>query len=156
MIVYLDLPVPEVEKRLKNHKNPALRESKALTRAYLEDLEQLYKLKYLKPMEENCHVLVYDWQDALGIGDFEGIVEDLERLEFESHEKDEQDPKMKDWYFPVEDEWCEARHKYTSQKKTLISYFRMDGAWLDCPEMWMEPWEMDALEDAWEKVSCQI
>jgi NADH dehydrogenase (ubiquinone) 1 alpha subcomplex subunit 10 len=149
LVVYLDLPVPEVQKRIKARNQPHEVNSKALTTQYLKDVEYFYKFDLLKKIEEHAHVLVYDWTDAEGVGDVEGIIEDIERLEFEKHEVNMHDPKMQDWWHPHEDEWCESRYKYTSLKWELLSYFNMESAFLDCPEIWLTGDEYSKLMSVW-------
>ncbi|CAG0914907.1 unnamed protein product [Notodromas monacha] len=147
LVVYLDVSVDEVLKRLKKRGEE---NSKALTKQYVSDLENFYKHEYLKGIEEHAHLLVYDWNEAPEAGDVEGMIEDIERLEFAKHEEDEHDPKMKDWWWPVEEELAEKRYKYSSKREELMSYFIMPGAFYDCPEVWLSSEETETFQRIWE------
>jgi NADH dehydrogenase (ubiquinone) 1 alpha subcomplex subunit 10 len=52
----------------------------------------------------HAELLIYDWSNY---GDVEVVVEDIERINFDSFDK--YDPKMKDWRLPSEWDWNTAR-----------------------------------------------
>lgn len=52
----------------------------------------------------HAELLIYDWSNY---GDVEVVVEDIERIDFDSFDK--YDPKMKDWRMPNEWAWNTAR-----------------------------------------------
>lgn len=58
--------------------------------------------------------MVYDWSEG---GDPEVIVEDLERIDFDSY--DEQDPKVADWYYSREQYWADVRMKCVNRLHIL-------------------------------------
>lgn len=51
----------------------------------------------------HAELLIYDWTEK---GDPEVVIEDIERLEFNT---DKNNPKMADWMLPEEWDWCEKR-----------------------------------------------
>lgn len=67
--------------------------SKVFTSEYLQDIEDIYKLDYLKNVISHSHVLVYDWTNE---GDISTVVEDIEFLNFDYDKKAK---KMADWRF---------------------------------------------------------
>ncbi|XP_011866932.1 PREDICTED: NADH dehydrogenase [ubiquinone] 1 alpha subcomplex subunit 10, mitochondrial [Vollenhovia emeryi] len=93
LIVYLDVPVDAVKAKIKKRGIPYEVNSKVLTTEYLQDIENIYKLDYLKNIKTHSHVLVYDWTNE---GDVSSMVEDIEALNFD-YEKGEK--KMEDWRF---------------------------------------------------------
>lgn len=55
----------------------------------------------------HAELLVYDWSNE---GDVEVVVEDIERIDFNRF--DEQDPKMKDWIYHLEEEFGYLRYLF--------------------------------------------
>lgn len=51
--------------------------SKALSDQYLNDVDSIYKQKYLKEANVASEILVYDWSNG---GETEVVVEDIERI----------------------------------------------------------------------------
>jgi NADH dehydrogenase (ubiquinone) 1 alpha subcomplex subunit 10 len=107
LVIYLDVPVKEVQNRLKKRNLDHEVKSKVFTETYLQDIENNYKQQYLKDISSHAELLVYDWSNY---GESEVVVEDIERIDFDRFEK--HDPKMKDWRLPPQEwAWCEARMK---------------------------------------------
>ncbi|GBP06006.1 NADH dehydrogenase 1 alpha subcomplex subunit 10, mitochondrial, partial [Eumeta japonica] len=78
--------------------------------------------QYLKEIASHAELLIYDWTAG---GETEVVVEDIERIDFERFEKDPDEKKLKDWRFPNEGEWCDARFNYTYGKSDLMNYFNV-------------------------------
>lgn len=55
---------------------------------------------------KHSELLVYDWSEE---GDVEIVIEDMEEIDFTKYEDD--DPKMGDWRFELEDDYAVARYK---------------------------------------------
>lgn len=77
LVIYLDVPVDTVKQRIKERNIDYEVNSKALTDKYLQDIDSLYKQKFLKEVSVASELLVYDWS---GGGDAEVVVEDIERI----------------------------------------------------------------------------
>ena len=69
-------------------------------------MEKTYKQNYLKEISKHAELLIYDWSEG---GEVEIVVEDIERIDFDSY--DVQDPKMKDWRHHSEEDWGVLRNK---------------------------------------------
>merc|ERR1712142_1383920 len=90
---------------------------------YIEHLYgQLLKKQYLKTASESSMVLSYDWSEG---GDVEVVIEDIERLNMDYHDK--YDKQQKDWRLLTEDGFASKRQAYTNKNK-LINQFR-DPFW---------------------------
>ena len=50
LVIYLDVPVPEVRRRIEARNRPFEKDSIAATPAYLQHMENSYKQKFLKQM----------------------------------------------------------------------------------------------------------
>lgn len=105
-------------------------------------MEQFYKQQYLKDISAHAELLMYDWSEP---GETEVIVEDIERIDFDRFDK--HDPKMKDWRFNNEWEWCEARMLYTYEKSDLMNYFNVPR--FDVPEVVRTAEEGEVLRKVW-------
>ncbi|KPJ07731.1 NADH dehydrogenase [ubiquinone] 1 alpha subcomplex subunit 10, mitochondrial [Papilio machaon] len=112
---------------------------KAMTAAYLTEVERQYKTKYLRDISTHAELLVYDWT---GGGEVEVVVEDIERLNFDKYTEREE-PKMKDWRLPREVEWADQRMLYTNKKDYLMNLLAIPR--LDVPEL------ITSADDAYER-----
>lgn len=128
LIIYLDVPVDKVITNIKQRNYCCEVQSEVLTASYLKVMEDMYKLEYLKKLSTHSELLVYDWSDQ---GDIEVVVEDLERIDFSRI--DDQDPKIKDWVYHLEEEYGCLRHKYADQKNNLMWYLNVPR--MDAPEL---------------------
>jgi NADH dehydrogenase (ubiquinone) 1 alpha subcomplex subunit 10 len=56
LVIYLDVPVPVIQKRIKERNFPHEANSKVFTQQYLSDMEYFYKQRYLKDigLVETC------------------------------------------------------------------------------------------------------
>lgn len=64
---------------------------------------------------------MYDWSSH---GDIEVVVEDIERIDFDSYETE--DPKMEDWRsLSNEWEWHDVRHRFAHNKPWLENFFNV-------------------------------
>jgi len=118
LIVYLDIPVDVIKKKIKKRGIPYEVNSKVLTSKYLQDIENTYKLDYLKNITTHSHVLVYDWTNE---GDVNTIVEDIEMLNFD-YERGAK--KMSDWRFENVDELRNKRKYYENRHYLHMDYYR--------------------------------
>lgn len=121
-IIYLDAPVDVVQSKIRARaatthpweKNSPVFENTG----YLENLyEDLFKKTYLPKAAKGSYVLTYDWSEG---GDTEVVVEDMERMQVDYHDK--YDPQQKDWRLLTEDEFASKRKTYTDQR--LFKFFR--------------------------------
>lgn len=144
LVVYLDSPVSAVKDKIKARNDPNEVNSKALTDKYLTDLDTLYKQSFLKDISSHAELLVYDWSAG---GDTEVVVEDIERLDFSQYEGDLSIKKLKDWRFPQEWDWCEARIKYCNDKDELMNYFNVPR--FDVPELLRNAEEAKKYKEIW-------
>ncbi|XP_055305500.1 NADH dehydrogenase [ubiquinone] 1 alpha subcomplex subunit 10, mitochondrial isoform X2 [Sitodiplosis mosellana] len=134
LVIYLDVPVnttlEKIKKRnLHNEANsPLFKDTK-----FLETIDEVYKRNFLKDISSHSELLVYDWSNG---GDTELVVEDIERIDFDSYEKESS--KMRDWrFFRVEADWCEARMKYTEDRHITFSYANLPL--FHCPDLCIQP-----------------
>lgn len=118
LIVYLDIPVDAVKAKIKKRGVPYEVNSKVFTSEYLQDIENIYKLDYLKNIMLHSHVLVYDW---IKEGSISSIVEDIESLNFD-YEKNEK--KMSDWRFESVQELRTKRKHYENRYFLHLDYLR--------------------------------
>ncbi|KPJ04189.1 PREDICTED: NADH dehydrogenase [ubiquinone] 1 alpha subcomplex subunit 10, mitochondrial [Papilio xuthus] len=139
LVIYLDVPVPKVMEAIKCRNLDHEVNGKAMTAAYLTEVERQYKTKYLRDISTHAELLVYDWT---GGGEVEVVVEDIERLNFDKYTEREE-PKMKDWRLPREVEWADQRMLYTNQKDYLLNLLAIPR--LDVPEL------ITSAEDAYER-----
>ncbi len=77
LVIYLDVPVDTVKQRIKERNIDYEVNSKALTDKYLQDIDSVYKQKFLKEISLASELLVYDWSNG---GETEVVVEDIERI----------------------------------------------------------------------------
>uniref|UniRef100_UPI00358F0222 NADH dehydrogenase [ubiquinone] 1 alpha subcomplex subunit 10, mitochondrial n=1 Tax=Myxine glutinosa TaxID=7769 RepID=UPI00358F0222 len=77
LVIYIDVPVPELQNRLKQHGKP---HEQNISSSYLEDIEQAYKQQFLPKMSEHCELLEYNLKQ---IEDIEKIEEDIEYLKWD-------------------------------------------------------------------------
>lgn len=142
LVIYLDVPVSKVKENIKKRNLDYEKNSTAFTDKYLNDIETLYKQRYLKEIAQHAELLVYDWSNG---GEAEVVVEDIERIDFDRF--DHYDPKMKDWRYPNEWEWCEMRMRFTDEKPDLMNYFNVPR--FDVPELTTSPEDSKKFNDIW-------
>merc|ERR1711963_1207231 len=120
LIVYLDAPVDVVQREIreraeKTHpweKNSPVYENTG----YLNHLyNDLFKKQYLQEAGIHSYVLSYDWSEG---GDTEVVVEDIERMDMDYHDK--YDRQQLDWRMLTEDNFGQARLNYTGEQKHRI------------------------------------
>lgn len=142
LVIYLDVPVPVIQQRIKERNLPYETNSPALTDEYIRFLETLYKQKYLRQMGEKSEILVYDWSEY---GDIEVVVEDLERIDFDRHEQ--YDKMLRDWRKEFYWEWGEVRNRYTNQKHRMMQNFNVPN--FGVPELMLTIEEAAQFEKVW-------
>lgn len=143
--IYLDVPVPLVQERIKQRGIDAEVNGKALTPAYLSAIEDAYKRKFLPEIENHAELLIYDWSD---FGDLELAVEDIERIDFDKYTV--YDKKMSDWRFPKEQAIADARMLYSNRKMDILKMSNLPM--FDSPELYYSGEEVEILEEVMSKV----
>jgi len=127
LIIYLDAPTEVVQSKIRARSqtsHPWEANSPVWENTeYLEDLYQkMMKKQYLPVAAESSYVLQYDWSEG---GDVEVVVEDIERLQMDYHDK--YDKQQKDWRLHTEDGFASKRQYFTNKTK-LYGQFR-DPFW---------------------------
>jgi len=100
---------------------------------YVEQVYQTNLKKYLKVASESSEVLSYDWSEG---GDFEVVVEDIEALNLDYHDK--YDKMQKDWRLLTEDAFGTKRYVYT-QAHSLLKGFH--APFFSADKLWFTPEE---------------
>lgn len=78
LVIYLDVPVPQVLENIKKRNAPFEVQSEAMTNvSYLKDLEYFYKHEFLNQIGKHAELLIYDWSNG---GEVELVIEDIERM----------------------------------------------------------------------------
>lgn len=114
LIIYLDIPVDLVQKRIKERNIESEVKTSVLTEKYLSTIDRCYKQKFLKDMSVKSEVLVYDWSNY---GDVEVVVEDIERLNMEESPYSK---KFDDWKVEKDRKFSYWRYSYTMEKDKLV------------------------------------
>jgi len=142
LVIYLDIPVPVVQQKITKRALPHEANSKALTKKFLEDMENIYKRTYLREMSDHSELLIYDWSEP---GDTEVIVEDIERIDFDCYTK--HDKKLSDWRKAKENIWAECRMEYADNKAGLMTLFNVPV--FDVPELVAKADEVEQWSKIW-------
>ncbi|XP_068959201.1 NADH dehydrogenase [ubiquinone] 1 alpha subcomplex subunit 10, mitochondrial isoform X1 [Petaurus breviceps papuanus] len=77
LVIYVDVPVPEILKKIQDKGNT---HEKKITAAYLQDIENAYKKTFLPEMSENCEILQYTAKEAK---DVDKVLEDIDYVKFD-------------------------------------------------------------------------
>lgn len=117
LIIHLDAPIDVVQSKIRTRSkttHPWEANSPVWENTdYLEHIySQLLKKQYLRDAAEYSLVLSYDWSEG---GDVEVVVEDIERLNLDYHDK--YDKQQKDWRLHTEDGFASKRQQYTNYSK---------------------------------------
>jgi len=142
LVVYLDVPVEKVLEKVKQRNIGFETNSAAITPQYLRTMEDTYKQHYLKDISVHSEILVYDWSEG---GEVEVVVEDMERIDFNRF--DNQDPKLKDWVYHLEEEWSVLRHTYADKKGELLMNLNVPR--FDVPQLITEAEDMRSFREVW-------
>nr|CAG4638432.1 EOG090X05NZ [Cyclestheria hislopi] len=142
LVIYLDVPVPEVRRRIEQRNYPNEKDSLAVSPEYLEALEKSYKEKYLKSISTHAELLVYDWSE---VGDPEIVVEDIERIDFDNYSHN--DPKMADWRHRYDADWDEARLVFNNEQVTLEQHLEIPA--VNCPEILVSGEDFQKFSNIW-------
>jgi len=135
LVVYLDLPVAEVKKRIQARARPHEAGSIALTDQFLQSLETTYKKSWLKTISDHSEVLTYDVSEETIV---EHMVDDIEKLDFTQF--DFNTDMMADWGRKSDDEWDACRTEYTNYKDHLMGNMLVPR--FDVPELLGEQEDM--------------
>jgi len=128
LIIHLDAPLDVVQSKIRERSkttHPWEANSPVWENTdYLHDLYNvMLKKKYLSLAAESSMVLSYDWSEG---GDVEVVIEDIERLNMDYHDK--YDKQQKDWRLLTEERFATKRWQFT-HKEQLLNQFR-DPFWL--------------------------
>lgn len=126
LVIYLDVPVNIVQKRIKERNRDWEVNSPVLTEKYLSTIDRCYKQKFLKEMSVHSEVLVYDWSN---FGDVDVVVEDIERLDMSESPYDK---RFEDWKVYKDRQFSYMRWEYTNNKDALLAQAEPIGLF---PEM---------------------
>lgn len=148
VVIYLDVPVPVVQERIKTRNLSWEVNGKALTPSFLQNMEKYYKL-YLKEMSEHSDLLVYDWSEG---GEVESVVEDLEELR-EDEIYNVREKKYADWKIS-RSALFDRRILYTNKVLTelMMNFYALA---YDCDELWYDPDDVDLLREVFKSVKGQ-
>lgn len=144
LVIYLDVPVSMCLDRIKKRNIDYEVNSSVLTNKYLEDIEDIYKNQFLEKMAKNSELLIYDWSE---FGESELVVEDIERMDFDSEEKVKE--KFKDWNIVRESEWANKRKTYSHHLRHRLDR-QFNVPTYDVPELWRNPEDVKAWIYLWE------
>lgn len=127
LIIHLDAPMDVVQSKIRERsKTTHPWEASSPVWENTDYLHELYnvmmKKKYLTEAAEHSMVLSYDWSEG---GDFEVVIEDIERLNMDYHDK--YDKQQKDWRLLTEERFATKRWQFTHKEK-LFNQFR-DPFW---------------------------
>ncbi|XP_076636930.1 NADH dehydrogenase (ubiquinone) subunit ND-42 isoform X2 [Colletes latitarsis] len=126
LIIYLDAPVEVIKEKIKQKGLTYEVNSKVFSTEYLNDLERLYKEKYLAPLESHTHLLIYDWSKETN---FSTVIEDIENVNFEHHADKK---KLHDWVFINKDEVKKFRLLNGPCRQDALSQICQSST-LECP-----------------------
>uniref|UniRef100_A0A023GN92 NADH dehydrogenase [ubiquinone] 1 alpha subcomplex subunit 10, mitochondrial n=1 Tax=Amblyomma triste TaxID=251400 RepID=A0A023GN92_AMBTT len=129
LIIYLDVPSDILLQRIRERNRPEEVNTKVLTKAYLDEIESMYKQNYLRSVRTETELLMYDWSH---FGDVEMVLDDIERIDFEGYLNDPYGPMMADWR-KIDDVWNDYRYELTARKDYVMTRLYMD-MW-DAPEL---------------------
>lgn len=103
LTIYLDTPVDICLERIRNDPDPAVANSNALTREFLEAIETAYLDVTLPKQEANMNVLRYEHLEDRSDDEILDVIDDIEELDFEYDVHDTRfsnwEPKYLHWYF---------------------------------------------------------
>lgn len=111
LVVYVDTPVDVCLERIQNDSDPATRNSKALTRQFLEEVESAYKDVILPKCEHNGFVHTISGAEPFTEDDCVDLIDEIESMNFEL---DPQDTRFSDWNDILGNYWHHNRRYYTS------------------------------------------
>ena len=130
LTVYLDTPVDTCLERIKNDPNPTVANSKALSREFLEGIENAYKNVVLPKQDFNGLVLNVDHPEHKTHDEIMDVVDDIEKLDFTY---DHHDSRFEEWN-PFFAFWHhDFRRLYTSDRvlkfadKLIQPYYDIAG-----------------------------
>ncbi|XP_022708728.1 NADH dehydrogenase [ubiquinone] 1 alpha subcomplex subunit 10, mitochondrial-like [Varroa jacobsoni] len=118
LVIYLDVPVDILQKRIKNRGIDYEVNSKIRWLDYLKSIKDLYEEYYLPSIREQSEVLIYDWSE---FGDYKAVIEDIERIDFEKAMNDSHSLKFSDWKEKNSRDWMEIRYLVTTDKLSVVN-----------------------------------
>lgn len=123
LIIWLDAPVSEVQKKISARGNEWDKDSPVWKNSqYLHDIYEGMKNNYLQKARDHSQVLVYDWTVP---GDIEVVVEDIEDLNFDYYGL--HDEQQSDWRWYNEAESTSLRIRYSSPTQFRKMLVRMES-----------------------------
>uniref|UniRef100_A0A023FYU2 NADH dehydrogenase [ubiquinone] 1 alpha subcomplex subunit 10, mitochondrial n=1 Tax=Amblyomma parvum TaxID=251391 RepID=A0A023FYU2_AMBPA len=130
LVIYLDAPSDILLQRIRERNRPEEVKSKVLTKAYLDEIESVYKQNYLRSVRKETELLMYDWSH---FGDAEMVLDDIEHVDFEGYLSDPYGPMMADWR-KIDDVWNDYRYRLTAEKDEVMNHLYIDL--YDAPELY--------------------
>lgn len=145
LVIYLDVPSDILLQRIRERNRPEEVNSKVLTKAYLDHIESVYKLNYLRSIRNESELLMYDWSH---FGDVEMLLDDIEHIDFEGYLDDPYGPMMADWR--KDDEiWEFYRYRMTAEKDEVMQSLTLDV--YEAPELTTSGEDDEVMMDVIEK-----
>lgn len=144
LVIYLDTPSDILLQRIRERNRPEEVNSKVLTKAYLDEIESVYKHNYLRSIRKETELLMYDWSH---FGDTEMVLDDIEHVDFEGYLNDPHGPMMADWR-KIDDVWNDYRYRLTAEKDEVLNCLYMEL--FDAPELL---WSAEDQEDMYSVIA---
>lgn len=149
LVIYLDTPSDILLQRIRERNRPEEVNSKVLTKAYLDEIESVYKHNYLRSIRKETELLMYDWSH---FGDTEMVLDDIEHIDFEGYLNDPYGPMMADWR-KIDDVWNDYRYELTATKDEVLNRVYMDL--FDAPELYLSGEDEEEVTNIIEKFNEQ-
>lgn len=145
LVIYLDVPSDVLLQRIRQRNRPEEVNTKVLTKAYLDEMDSLYKHKYLRSIRKETELLMYDWTH---FGDTEMLLDDIERINFEAYLDDPYGPMLADWR-KISDDWDDYRYRLTKHKSQVMNALCLD--YFEAPELYASGEDVEQATDVAEK-----
>jgi len=113
LVIYVDTPVDLCLERIQNDPDPVVRNSKALTRDFLNEIESAYKDVILPKYDHNGIVHTISGVEPFTDDDCSDLIDDIESMSFEN---DPRDTRFRDWHNVPGNQTRNMRRYYTSIK----------------------------------------
>lgn len=106
LTIYLDTPVDTCLERIKNHSDPVIRDSKALTREFLEHIENAYTDTILPKMDHHGHVMKVEHSRPKTKEEINDVIDDAGHLDY-----------VFDWHDTRFEEWNQLTQFWYHRKR---------------------------------------
>ncbi|XP_078041285.1 NADH dehydrogenase (ubiquinone) subunit ND-42 [Augochlora pura] len=142
--IYLDVPVQDVQEKIRRRARSEEANTEVFSTKFLTNLENAYKHKYLKSLNNHTYILAYDWSRE---GDVDAIINDIEKLDID----DETNTMIKDWCFGSLADVAKLRALACYGREELFCEMAAASNFLLPPEIVQTPEEEAAEEEVWKK-----